>query len=109
MEVSNSYYLQPFNYSQFYYDRRSSFTRVLHAATWDYFTLYLPDHFIRSPKVVKKTIMTDINDLVQEFWRASIDGANGEHIFAMCRLREILQRCLDVRFFCDLPDCADKV
>ena len=78
------------------YDRRSSITRVLHAATWNYFILFLPDHFIRSPNVVKEAIMTDIHDLVQEF---STDGADGEPIIAMCRLNEILGLCLEVCFF----------
>ena len=42
--------------------------------------------------------MTDINDLVQEFWRTSIDGADRESIFAMRRLDEILRRCSEVCF-----------
>ena len=53
--------------------------------------------------------MTDINNLVQEFWRASSDGAVGAvgaSIFEMRRLHEILQECFDnteVRYFhfCD--------
>jgi hypothetical protein len=82
-------------------DRMSSITRVLRTATWDYFNLLLPYHFIRSPKAVKEAIMADINDLVQEFWRTSIDGtdASGESIFAMRRLHGILRRCLEVCFF----------
>ena len=81
------------------YDRRSSITRVLHAATWDYFTSYLPKRFDVSPDVVKEAIMTDIHDLVQEFWRTSTDGADGESIIAMSRLNEILGRRLEVCFF----------
>jgi hypothetical protein len=42
---------------------------------------------------VKKAIMTDINDLVQELWRFSSDV--GTSFFAMCRLLKILQRCFD--------------
>ena len=76
-------------------DRMSFITRVLHTATWDYFTSRLPDRFIRSPKVVKEAIMTNINDLVQDFWRSSSDGTDGESLFAMRRLLEILQKCLD--------------
>ena len=38
--------------------------------------------------------MTDINDLVQEFWTASSDGTVGA-FFAMRRLHEILQKCFD--------------
>ena len=83
--------------------RRSSITRVLHAATWNYFTSHLPDHFIRSSKVVKEAIMTDINNLVQEFWSTSTDEENGESIFAMRRLHEILEPCLKVCFFWRLP------
>ena len=55
------------------HDRMSSITRVLHTTTWKYFTSHLPDRFIRSPKVVKEAIMTDINELVQEFRRTSSD------------------------------------
>ena len=80
------------------YDRRSSITRVLHVRTWNYFTSHLPGHFILSSKVVKEAIMTDIYELVQEFWRTSTDGADGEPIFAMRRLYEILRRCLEVCF-----------
>ena len=36
--------------------------------------------------------MTDINDLVQEFWTSS-DGAVGASFIAMCRLIGILRRC----------------
>ena len=79
----------------------SSNTRVLHTAAWDYLTSRLPDRFIRSPNVVKEAIMADINDLVQEFWRTSRDGADGVSVFAMRSLLKILQRCygdLKVRF-----------
>ena len=90
------------------YDRRSSITRVLHAATWNYFILFLPDHFIRSSNVVKEAIMTDIHEFVQEFWRTSTDGADGEPIYAMCHLNGILGQCLKVCFFLatdvNLPD-----
>ena len=80
------------------YDRRSSITRVLHAATWNHFTSHLPHHFIHSPKVVKEAIMTNINDLVQDFWRTSTDEVNGESIFAMRRLHKILGQCFKVSF-----------
>ena len=73
----------------------SSITPVLHTTTWDYFTSRLPDCFIRSPKEVKEAIMTDINDLVQEFWTSS-DGTVGAALFAMRRLLEILQVCFDI-------------
>ena len=73
----------------------SSISRVLHSATWNYFTSRLPERFIRSPKLVKEAIMTNINDLVQEFWRTSTDRTDGESLFAMRRLFEILQKCLD--------------
>lgn len=45
--------------------------------------------------------MTDINDLVQEFWRTSSDGAIGASFFEMFRLLEILKNgfnCLKVCF-----------
>ena len=78
------------------HDSMSSTTRVLHTTTWDYFISHLPDRFRRSPLAVKEAIMTDINDLVQEFWRTSSDVEPS--FFAMRRLLEILQRCLEVCF-----------
>ena len=74
-------------------DRMSSITRILHSTTWVYFTEHLPYRFIRSSKDVKEEIMTDINDLVQEFLSSSSDEAVGASILPMRRLREILQRC----------------
>ena len=54
--------------------------------------------------------MTDINDLMQEFWRASTDEVNGVSIFAIRRLHEILQWCLEVCFFMATAiDLADKI
>ena len=44
--------------------------------------------------------MTDINDLVQEFWRSSSDGAVEASFFAMRRLLEILQGCFDILEVC---------
>ena len=84
----------------------SSITRVLlnlRAATWDYFICHLPKHFHHSLKVVKEAIMTDINDLVQEFWSASTDGTDRGSIFAMRLLHEILRRCFEVCFFLRPP------
>jgi hypothetical protein len=69
----------------------TSITRVLHTATWNYFTSYLPDHFDNSPEVVKE-VMTDINGLVREFSRTSSDE---ESLLAMRRLFGILQKCSD--------------
>ena len=62
----------------------SSIARILHTATWEYFTSRLPYRFSRSPKVVKEAIMTDINTLVQDFWSSS-DGGVGPpfRVFAM--------------------------
>ena len=77
-------------------DRMSSITRVLHTATWVYFTDCLASRFIRSPNAVKEVIMADINGLVQEFWMSSSDGAVGESFVAMCRLLKILQVCFDI-------------
>ena len=97
------------------HDRMSSITRVLHSATWDYFTSSLPYYFIDSPQAVKEAIMTDIDDLVQEFWNTSSDGAIGASFFEIRRLFEILQTCFNnlevlfyTLFFCDV-DIADKV
>ena len=98
-------------------DRMSSSARVLHTTTWVYFTEYLPDRFVRSPKVVKEEIMTDINDLVKELW-ASNDGAIEASFFAMRRLLEVLQGCFHfqvlqvcfdiISFFASAVDFADK-
>ena len=84
----------------------SSIARVLHTTTWSYFFSRLPDRFIFSPNVVKKVIVRDINDLMQEFWRLPGDGADGASFFAMLRLHEILQVISEVCFhiifvFCD--------
>ena len=75
----------------------SFITRVLHTTTWDYFTSYLPDRFSRSLKVVKEAIMTDINDLVQEFSRTSSDEAS---FFAMRHLHVILEECFNILEVC---------
>ena len=82
------------------YDRASSITRVLHTTTWDFFTSRLSDRFSRSPKVVKEAIMTDIHDLVLEFWRTSRDGAVDAPPPAMRRLYEILQECYEILQVC---------
>ena len=71
----------------------SSITQFLHTTTWDYFTSYLSYRFRRSSKEVKKAIMTDIDDLVQEFWRVPSDGFVEVFFYAMHRLLEILQEC----------------
>ena len=75
------------------YDRTSSITTVLHTTTWAYFTKRLPYLFVRSPNIVKEAIITDVNDLVQEFWETSSDGAVGASLFAMRRLLKILDGC----------------
>ena len=79
------------------YDRLSSISRILHTTTWDYFTSRLPDRFNHSPKVVKEAIMTDINDLIQEFWETSSGGVEGVSFFAMRRLLDILVLFLFLR------------
>ena len=98
------------------HDRMSSITRVLHPITWVYFVSRLPGRFIRSTKVVKEAIMTDINDTVQEFLRTSSDGAVGASFFAVRRLFEILRRCYILEVCFDIisvsttaVDSADKM
>ena len=76
-------------------DRMSSITHVLHTTTWGYFTKHLAIRFTDSPNV-KEEIIADINDLVQEFWMSSRDGAVGESFVAMCHLRKILQVGYDI-------------
>ena len=68
-----------------------SSTICVHTATLDYFTSCLPDRFSRSPKAVKEAVMSDINDLVREFWRNSSHGAVGASFYALRFLFEILQ------------------
>ena len=80
------------------HDRMSSITRVLHNTTWNYLTSRLPVRFIGAQKVVMEAIMTDINNLVQDFWRTSSDGADEAHFVEMRRLLEILQNISDVCF-----------
>ena len=94
-------------------DGMPSTSQVLHTTTWDYFTSRLPYRFNRSPKVVKEAIMIDINDLVQEFWRTSSDRAVWTSFFAMRRLFEILQGCLEmcsnfISFFAIAVDLAAR-
>ena len=72
----------------------SCITRAPHAITWDYFKVHLADRFARSPKAVKEKVMTDINNLVQEFWTSSY-GAVWTSFFAMRRLLEILKKCFN--------------
>ena len=74
-----------------HYDRMSSITRILHTATWDFFTSRLPYRFGHSPSAAKEAIMTDIYDLVQELMTSS-DGI-GTSFFAMRRLFDILEEC----------------
>ena len=96
------------------HDRASSITRV-HTTTWNYFTECLADRFFRSPEEVKEEIMTDINDLVQEF-RTSSNGAVGASFIAMRRLLEtllgyfnFLNVCFDIiSVFATAVDLADK-
>ena len=60
--------------------------------------------------------MTDINDLVREFWRTSSEGAIGASLFAVRRLFKILQECLNfskvcfdiISVFVTAIDLADK-
>jgi hypothetical protein len=82
---------------------RTPSTRVLHTATLNYLTSRLPARIHRSPEAVKEAIMTDINVLVQEFWKTSSDGSGrelGAPFFAMLRLLRILKKCLDILKVC---------
>ena len=96
------------------HDRMSSITRVPHTTTWHYFTSRLPYRFSRSLEVVKEAIMTDINNVLQEFWRTSSDAEPS--FFAMRRLLDILQSCFDIldvcfdiiSVFATATDFADK-
>jgi hypothetical protein len=74
--------------------------RLPHSKTWDYFKSHLIVYFIHSPKIVKDVIITDINDLVQEFWdlKISSDGAVDVFFPPMGCLMRILKVCLDIIF-----------
>jgi hypothetical protein len=94
------------------HDRTSSITRVqvLHTATWDFFTTYLPYRFMLSPGTVKEEIMTDVNDLLQELMATvSSNGVVDTSYLPMRHLGGILRVChglltvcFDIfPFFCD--------
>ncbi|KAF8816498.1 hypothetical protein BYT27DRAFT_7182054 [Phlegmacium glaucopus] len=74
--------------------RIHSTTRLPHSATWGYVKFHLPSRFIASPKLVKDAIMTDINELTQEFWEISNTGAVDVFFTAMLCLMWILERTL---------------
>ena len=89
-------------------DRTPSIT-CLHTKTLYYFKQSLAEHFIRSPKVMEEEIMTDINDLLQEFWTSS-NGAVETSFFAMrssCLLG-ILKICFDI-LMNDILVCFDVI
>ncbi|KAF8801464.1 hypothetical protein BYT27DRAFT_7147456 [Phlegmacium glaucopus] len=69
-----------------------STTRLPHSATWDYVTSHLPRRFIASPKQVRDAIMTNINELTQEFWKISNSGAVDVFFPAMFCLMRILKK-----------------
>jgi hypothetical protein len=58
--------------------------------------------------------MADIDDLVQEFWRSTGDGAVRTSFFPMRRLLEILQKCFNIvcfdniSFFLTAVNLVDK-
>ena len=81
------------------HDRKSPITRVPHTATWEFFATHVPYLFRRCPRVVKEAIMTDINDVVQEFLRTSIDGDVVVSLFEMRRLHEILEQYVQVSLY----------
>ena len=85
--------------------------RLPHSKTWDYFKSHLAVYFIHSPKIVKDVIMTDINNLVQEFWKISSDGAVDVFFPPMGCLMRILKVCLDIIFIFPLTtlDFADRI
>ncbi|KAF8815804.1 hypothetical protein BYT27DRAFT_7155408 [Phlegmacium glaucopus] len=66
-------------------------TRLPHSATWDYVKFHLPPRFIKSPKLVKDAIMTDIDELMQEFCKISSSGAVDVFLTAMLCLMWILK------------------
>ena len=76
--------------------------RVLHTENWVNFTSQLPRRFFCSSIVLMEVIVTDINDLVQDFWRTRIshDGNVGAPFCAMLHLFEILQGCCDILKVC---------
>ena len=83
------------------HDRKSPITRVPRTETRMFFSSHLCYRFRRSPKVVKEAIMTDIDNLVQEFLRTSSKRAVGASFLEleMRRLHEILEECLKVGLY----------
>ena len=77
-----------------------SITRAPNKATWKFLTSDLPYRFSRSPKLVKKAIMADIKDLMQDLWRTTDDGAIRAAFLGMRRLLEILQSCIRLLDVC---------
>ena len=93
--------------------RLSSIPLVLHITTWDYLTRSLPDRFNNSPKGVKKIVVKDMNDLVQELWRTSRDRNVEVPFVAMRRLHKIclaiFEVCFNIIFvFTTAADLANK-
>ncbi|KAF8816521.1 hypothetical protein BYT27DRAFT_7182095 [Phlegmacium glaucopus] len=71
--------------------RTHSTTRLPHSATWRYIDIHIPRRFIGSPKLVRDTIMTDINQLTQEFRKISSSGAVDISFPARLCLMQILK------------------
>ncbi|KAF8816488.1 hypothetical protein BYT27DRAFT_7182040 [Phlegmacium glaucopus] len=66
--------------------------RPPHSKTWDYVKFHLSRYFIESPKPVRDTIMADINELTQEFWKISNSGAVDVFFTAMLYLMRIFKK-----------------
>ncbi|KAF8816495.1 hypothetical protein BYT27DRAFT_7182051 [Phlegmacium glaucopus] len=71
--------------------RIHSTTQLPHSATWGYVKFHLPRRFITSPRRVKDAIITDITELIQEFWKISDNELVDVFFTAMLCLGWILE------------------
>ena len=67
--------------------------RIPHSETWAYFKKHLAGYLISPTTLVTDAIMTDLHDLVQEFWTISGGGVVTVDVSftAMCCLLAIFQ------------------
>ena len=110
-QFGNFISIKIFNFLNIHSHDRMSSTTCVHTRTWDYFnkSILVPHRFVHSPKLVMEEIVTNVNDLVQEFWTSSNGAvASGASLIAMRRLYEVLLEyynvCFDISVFATAVD-----
>ena len=98
MEVSNSYDLQPTNYSQIMTGCQCLLIVLEFQVYIPQLLIILPHYFHCISLFLQKQeaimTVTDVNNLVQEFWGTSRrDGADGTFFSALLPLFKILREC----------------